>query len=366
MKNKQGKFNFLDEDGENLNEILDQIEDSKTGNKKEYNNQKQKKIHYSFEARIITSIIIVILLFSSACFLIYKVVNYTADYKVDYTEITNTNYEVCLKNNTCEKENEIYKSDEINTIKVAFAYNRNYSKKIKYNVGYHVTVITRAYNQDRTIVYAKERILVDNAYTTDYDKRFDIKDKVSIDFSKYRDELKEYALNDTECEVIFYIDDINETGQISSIIIPLSYDEFGINIKDTLNLDRSVMVAANVWDKYSIIMAIISSILIFACLIIVYKTTRLLLKVTNNRSLFQQEVDNILKEYDNIIVVARDGYETNVEREIVKIDNFSELLKIQNDKNKPIIYSRVNDIKSEFLIEDEKLYKLTMKESDFE
>ena len=76
-------------------------------------------------------------------------------------------------------------------------------------------------------------------------------------------------------------------------------------------------------------------------------------------------MDDILREYDRIIVIARNGYESNYVKEVVKLDTFDELLEIRNELIKPIIYSRINEVKSEFLVEDdEKLYKYVIKESD--
>ena len=51
---------------------------------------------------------------------------------------------------------------------------------------------------------------------------------------------------------------------------------------------------------------------------------------------------------------------------ITKVENFDELMDARNTLNKPIIYCKINDIKSEFIVEDdERIYKYVMKESDF-
>ena len=92
----------------------------------------------------------------------------------------------------------------------------------------------------------------------------------------------------------------------------------------------------------------------------------MVLKVTNNKNDYEDAIDSLLKEYDNLIIVARDGYESMIEREVVKIDEFEELVKVRDRINKPIIFSRVNNVKSEFVVEDDNiLYKYVLKESDF-
>ena len=109
-----------------------------------------------------------------------------------------------------------------------------------------------------------------------------------------------------------------------------------------------------------------SSLLTIISLVLIYRTTSLVLKVTNNKSEYEETVDNILKEYDSIIVVSQDGYEDIVGREIIKVDSFDELVKVKDNIDKPIIFSKINNVKCEFIVEDEKLlYKYVLKEADF-
>jgi hypothetical protein len=76
---------------------------------------------------------------------------------------------------------------------------------------------------------------------------------------------------------------------------------------------------------------------------------------------------SILNEYDRLIVIARDGYESNIEKKVVKLQSFNELLDARGVLNKPIIYSRINNVKSEFIVEDEAvIYKFVLKEADLE
>ena len=89
------------------------------------------------------------------------------------------------------------------------------------------------------------------------------------------------------------------------------------------------------------------------------------LKVVRNRNKYQKKLSQILTEYDRIIVVARDGYVSRLNCKVEKVSNFDDLLEIKRNLSKPIIYSRVNDIKSEFIVEDsEKVYKFVLKDTD--
>ena len=367
---KNEKFKFVDIEDTGILDIINDIELIETPQKvnvdKNQEDKKEVRIHYSFEARILTMIIIVLILFVTACFLIYKVVNHTGPTKVSYNETTNSKYEVCLKNSTCEKEDIEYNADDINIIKVMFNYETRYSKSIKYNLRYNIISRIRVYDDNNeTISYEKERELAELTDVSNNSDIISIMKRVGIDYQKYREEAKSYSSN-AECEIIFYLNEPNEKRKVSSISIPLTSDVFTITRENTNNLNNIIFINTNLWDKESILYTIFASILIIVSLVIVYKTTRLVLRVTSNKSIYQKEVDDILREYDDIIVVARDGYESNIERELVKLDTFEDLLDIQKEKSKPIIYSRINDIKSEFLIEDDKLYKVVLKESDYE
>ena len=51
---------------------------------------------------------------------------------------------------------------------------------------------------------------------------------------------------------------------------------------------------------------------------------------------------------------------------VVKVTKFKELLDAKTVLDKPIVYVRVNDIKSKFIVEDvDSIYEYTIKDLDF-
>lgn len=89
-------------------------------------------------------------------------------------------------------------------------------------------------------------------------------------------------------------------------------------------------------------------------------------KSLNNKSKYEIKLAQILKEYDRIIVQLKDGQYPLSDKRVIKVSNFLELLDARDTLEKPIVYVRVNNIKSEFYVEDaDKVYKYVMKESDF-
>ena len=85
-----------------------------------------------------------------------------------------------------------------------------------------------------------------------------------------------------------------------------------------------------------------------------------------NKSKYEVELKKILKEYDDYIVLTKEGLEIDENKTILKVSSFKELLDARNTLNKPIIYTKINSVKSEFVVEDESvIYKYIMKEADF-
>lgn len=328
-----------------------------------------KKKHISFEARIIISVVSILILFIGACFLGLRVINHTTTKLVNYTENADFTYQVCLKNATCEPENITYHGSDLNIIKISFNYDVNYEQKTNYNKNYRVTSVISAYSKDKNnLLYEKENDLVDKTNISDNNNnnKISINEIVVIDYSKYRDLVKNYENGITQAEIILYLEEDNETRKVASLTIPLTKDNFELTKYTTTNVNRSAKIKVNIWDTYSLVYAIATSFLTLISLILIYRTTRLVLRVTNNKSDYEQAIDDILKEYDSIIVIARDGYESNEEKEVNKIESFNELLDIRNRLNKPLVFSTVNDVKCEFIVEDEDiLYKYVMKEADF-
>lgn len=371
--NNNNKFQFI-----NMEEVSD---DSKEEKKKDVlspdksndeietkiNTDIIKKFYFSFEARIIVSVIAILLLFGGACFLGYKVINHTSTEKVSYIENGDFTYQVCSNDSTCKIENLVYTTDSIDIIKILFKYDAKYEKKIDNDTNYRVTAIVNAFEKENhKLLYQKDINLVKKTKLSSDSINYSINKEVVVDYNKYKELVKEYKDTDKQVEVALYLEENGESRKISSLTIPFSTEEFTLNKYTTANTTRNVEIKVNSWDGYSVVYGIAASLLTLISLVLIYKTTRLVLKVTNNKSEYEEEVDSLLKEYDSIIIVARDGYESMIDREVIKLESFEELVKMREDTEKPIIFSKVNNVKCEFILEkDDILYKYVMKEADF-
>lgn len=369
---------YEEENTEKVNEVVvdkDEVKKTIKSVDKDLENDVKGKFHFSFEARIITMIVLILIMFCGACALIYKAISYKGGEKISYREYSNTTYEV-FYNEAGGKisldEGLRYDRASIEKITPTFNYNVEISEDIDYKLSYHVSAIVKMYNKydNSRIIYNNEETLINKTDISDTTNKITIEKTVSVDYPRYVKEINDYKTKyaenaDSSLEIVLYLDEPTETRKVSSIKMPLNESVFSINKYDVSNEDRMVTVNESEWNKYNTLFAGVASVLIIISLVLIYKTTYLVLTVTYSKNNYQQKLSQILRDYDRIIVIARDGYESNVEKEVVKVNSFDELLDIKDNLNKPIIFSKVNDIKSEFIVEDEdKLYKFVLKEFD--
>lgn len=361
MDNKNNKFQFVEGEEAVEKKVLDDI-------KKQKNTiTVSKKMHFSFEARIILSVFSILVLFMGACFLGFRVINHTTTVQNNYVENANFTYQVCLKDSSCVPESTIHDTDNIDIIKMSFTYDAKYEKKFKNNNSYRVTSVISAYSKkDSTLLYQKNIDLVDKKFFSGNKDNYLVSEVVTIDYAKYKKFFRDYSNATKQVEVVFYVEEKNEIRKVASLLIPISKDNFDVSKYVTSNNQRESKIKVNVWDNYSLIYALATSVLTIISLILIYKTTRLVLKVTGTKNNYEDKINSILKEYDDIIVSVTDPYEPIMEKEVEKVDDFTKLIEVRENIGKPIIFSRVNNVKCEFIVEDDKvLYKYVMKEKDF-
>jgi len=99
----------------------------------------------------------------------------------------------------------------------------------------------------------------------------------------------------------------------------------------------------------------------------VYDLGKFLFKMRRKESAYDKKLKQILNTYDRVIITLEDKNTVNPDQDVYTVKSFLELLDVRDTIDKPILYHKVNNIKSEFYVQDiNKTYKFTMKESDFE
>lgn len=339
---------------------------------------KNHKMYISFETRVAVRIIAIILLLFTSSYFVREAIKYDSKEVVTYNEITEANYLVCQRDQTkfydsnCLEEGLKYSQGNANYINVLFKYNLDYSKKVPYDIAYHIVAITKIFDRENNtkVLFKNEDVLVERTSISDISNRIFFDNDINLDYNHYnsivKDNIVKYGSNsEANLEVALYLDNDDTATNVASVTIPLNEKDFSIRKSALSNLNQSLELDNNTWNNYNSMCAVIATTLIILALIILYRTTSLVMKVTNNKSAYEKMLSKILNDHDKDIVTAKDGYVVDSTKKIIKVAEFGELLDARHLLDKPIIYSKINSVKSEFVVEDEtKAFKYVLKDSD--
>ena len=335
-----------------------------------------RKVYLNFQARVILLSIGVLLLFGFACFLIVSTLRNNEIQKVNYIESSTIHYDVCQSsdnpfNTVCLKEDKTYPESSSN-LHVDYHYEAKFDEEVPYDLSYHVVVVNKIYDHYDTnkVSYEDEDLLIDKTQVPKGKNPATFDVNVEVDYQKYQQFVKEYkerysANSDASMNVILYLDDGTDTRNVGELVIPLGVDHFEITKQESKDSKQVYSVVSKDWTNTNTLYVIIGSIFVLLSLFLLFHLTKLVLSITGKKSKYQEYLMSLLNEYDRLIVIARDGYESNIEKQVIKVYTFDELLNARSLLNKPIIYSRINNVKSEFIVEDEDvIYKYILKEAD--
>ncbi len=363
---KVSKFKFVDKREESLK------------NETNLNNDKkpEKKIYFSYEKRVTILVVFTIILFIGSFYALYRAFHYSSDEKVTYYESSDSQYTVCLNKNNyynqeCLPTGMKYLSSIVRDVNIDYSYNVNFSSDIDYNFSYYVVANLKIYEDDKgeNVLYSNEDLLAEKKVVSGVSDKIDINSSVKVQYDKYLEYFnnykKDYSLNAKGViNVLLYVDDSYDTRVVSSINIPLGEQTFSISVNDINANKQSVSLDSNTWNNYNEISAFLGAFLSLICLMFIVKLIKYVTYSFDRKSKYESIVNHILKEYDDSIVSVKD-YSIDTNKKIVKVLSFKELLDVEKNINKPIIYFKVNNVKSDFIVEDDNIiYKYTIKDTD--
>lgn len=253
-----------------------------------------------------------------------------------------------------------------------YHYEALFEELIDYELSYHVVVVNKIFDRydPHKILYEDEDLIKEETSVQGGQNPAGTDVSVDIDYQKYYNFVNDYRMKytsnaDSNLYVVLYMDDGNDTRNVGEVVIPLGNSEFEIGRKNIDDSKQEYILEEKDWTNTNTLYIIVGSALVLLSLFLLFHLTKLALSITGKKSKYQELLMSILNEYDRLIVIARDGYESEDEKEVVKVYTFDELLDKRSILNKPIIYSRVNNVKSEFIVEDENcIYKYILKEAD--
>lgn len=368
------KFKFVEEKKE---ETVSKNNVKKEEIVEEYNIK--KPFYFGFKQRVIVVIMLIIIMFCLGSYLIINSYRLRKGEVVKYSEISDSSYEVCLFDNNiystpCLEEGMLYNSSLVNTIPINFKYNVNFSEYIDYQLYYHVVLYNKIFdkNNKEKVLYENKEILVVKTFVDKLNQKINIDTDVKINYKKYNDFVNEYKSKyspdvKSVVEVVLYLDEYDEERSVASVSIPVGESTFEISKEKLSNKSKSVEIENDQMINEANINMIFGGFLIIISLILDIILVRLVKVTFTKKSKYDIELARILKTYDKNIVNATSDFKYDENKEVIKVESIKELVDASNVINKPIVYNKINNIKSDFILEDDnKIYKYTLKEADIE
>ncbi len=294
-----------------------------------------------------------------------------------FREKSGVNYQVCLNeneyySNTCAEEEKEYVSAITNIIRADFKYDAVYQEKENRNAQYYIKskLLIKTINEPEKELLSKETKLTDIKEINENSNVISVVETVDIPFQQYNDYAQKYK-NDysllSNCQVIVSLIMINNNleKEISSITIPLTKTTYNISKYELKEQEQEYFIESSKTEK-AIFLGLVA-VAAAVCIFTGAKLVKFLLATRVKESKYDKKLKQILSTYDRVIITLNDNNRILQENEIYTVNSFLELLDVRDTIDKPILYHKVNNVKTEFYVQDtNKVYKYTMKEADFE
>ena len=305
--------------------------------------------------------IIVVLTFAT---IFFAIKTKTTEVVFNYTETSKAEYTVCLSENdlfsqSCLGEGKQYLSDLTDEVRATLSYESINNRKLDTNFKYYVmskVSINSALN-DKEIFNEEKQLTEKKEYKASRDLDT-VQETVVIKFDDYNriinEQLKKYALTaKSSLQVSLVIVEDEATRVVSSITIPLTEQTYSISknvFENNLDYDNSE-------KKNYIFVSILFGIL--DIVVIALSVFRMINR--SKTSEFDNEVNQILNEYDKIIVEVKSGEVDLNNKQIMKVSNFGELVDVRDNVEKPILYVYKDEKTRDFIVQDKDIvYMYTM------
>ena len=291
--------------------------------------------------------------------------------KLDYEEKASLGYKVYLNNNNYYdveylEEGMQYISGIIRTIDVDYDYSIDYSEKVNSTLVNTINAkikIVDVTNNEKVIYEKSEELKNEKQDKKSVDK-LTSKQTLSIDYQKYNNFANEFKSKygiPADCKLIvtFTTSQKNSTNLIENINrsktmtieIPLSEQMITIN-KSSDSREKSSYIATTAKTFSNHLMFIASIILFILTAIFAAATVYFFIKKTHLVSEYDRRINKLLKQYDAYITESNNI--VGLKQDAIFVKNFKELLDVRNNIEKAIVYNKVNNDISRFIIVDGK------------
>ena len=340
---------------------------------------KRLPIYIDFKVRVIILVFVILTLFTTGCIFTYKALSFSEIKEAEYVENTSTKYKICsitedqyLSNCTKTYNGKL---EDVKNVKVEYDYSALVDSASKIDLTYYIVAINRVYDKfdSSRVLYENEDIIVDKTPIAFKKGQASVQEDYSLNIKRYNEEVIDYQrkyiyASNAILEIRTYIINNDNKYIASTINIPLGTEEFTIYNNDSENVIHKAKVEIREWTSYETALMVVGSVLMFVSLVVLFILTTFVSRAINKKSKYETKLNNILTTYDKYILYTREGYVNNdSNKKEIKLTTFEDLLDARDILDRPILFSKINNVKSEFIVEDyDKIYKYILKEVDVE
>lgn len=349
--------------------------------------EETKKQYFGYSTRVIIFAVLFILLFVVGSYLIVSSFKLEDEKVIKYSESSNIDYKVYLKENEFYEspylgKNMKYIASLIDHISVDFNY--NYSVDELINMDFNYSIIGKLVILDPTgkSYYEKEYTLLDNKKINMLSGNYqNIKENIKIDYAYYNkiaNSFKNLYGVDTDSKLIVYLqvnknnNNYNDgyssnSNSVTNVSIPLSEKAINITLDESNINEQSRLISDSNLVVYNIPEIIFGIILVLLAIVTIIKFIRLLAINIVKKTVYDKYVDRILKEYDRLIVETT-SMPSLEDKELIKIDKFTELLDVRDNLKLPIMHFIVTKHQKSYfyILHKNTVYLNTVKSVDLE
>lgn len=309
--------------------------------------------------KVISMIFLIILISFISIFCLLSYVNKNKDYYITYSEKSNIDYKVFLKNNDFFSDdylgpNKRYIANLIDYITAKFNYQLNFSdtEELEYKYSYQIDALVDVKLKDtEQSMYNKTITLIDKKEKITNEKNTNIEETINIDYNYFNDLIKKfvsmYDLNGIESTLTINMY-VNVTGEcekitknsenesIISLSIPLTTDTIAIDLSDNLvDTENNVMQCKNKFNNSYLFLFFGIIFLIIDFGLIIY-TISYELKTRTAENIYDKELKKILNNYGSYIQNLESDFDFT-DYQILKLNNFTDMLEIRDTIRSPIL-----------------------------
>lgn len=339
--------------------------------------------------RIIGCVFAILIIFVISLTFLWIYLNKNKSQYVKYTEKSNLDYKVYLKENQffenkyLEKDNQ-YVSNLIDYIKADFDYNLKVEEKyIDYKYSYLIAadVTVKDKKTNKNLYHYTEELEKSDYETSHNISQVKLKRSLEIDYNKYNNLIRKfhnlYELSDTEStlNISMYVtvlgncEDIKDPNKksIITLSIPLTTKTIAIDMKYALVDENDVkLMKCDDLETDGVLYLITSIGVTFIDLIILVILIKYIVSSRTAQTIYDRELKKILNSYRSYIQKINNNFSLRG-YQVLKVDTFTDMLEIRDTINEPILMVESSRRTGVFFIIPSKtkiLYTFSLKVND--